>query len=66
MAVNKFPAGVCCGGVPLFGCGDVPEHVCAKDVGMKANPRLHSLSRIKSEHLFRQLVSVTGGMQAVS
>lgn len=24
---------------------------------------LHSLARIKREHLFRQLVSVTGGMQ---
>lgn len=56
--------------MPLFLSADVHEHVCSMDVGIKAPeaPRTQAATRIKRqhEHLFRQLVSMTGGMQTTS
>lgn len=64
LAVNRSPAGVYCGSIPLFGSADVHKHRCSIDVGMKVPTP--PPTRIKSEHLFRQLVSTTGGMQPTS
>lgn len=76
--VNKIPAGVCGRGVPLFEGADVQKHMCTIEVATTPPTHAHThtnthvppspshsllFGRIKREHLFRQLVSVTGGMQ---
>lgn len=56
-----------CLGAGMFRSMCAPKMLAWKPTPpIPTNPHLHSFGRIKSEHLFRQLVSVTGGMQPVS